>query len=409
MDEEEFNPEYYQHLLSSLNINSRALITELTTIAERNGDQAKVICDLIENRIKKCLPQYKLNALYLLDSICKNVGNPYNIIFGSNLYNIFTETYLVVTDTPTRQNLINLFKTWTNAKTITGSDLFPIEVVQKIEQFIIRATGISLKNHSISNVISPDILLREGNYLLQYIIMLMNNDEKLENLPTVTLDEASKISIKNNNIAKNQYIITINQISESIMLDPKSFEANVQDFHLELQSIRKELDNQNFQQRLLMDKYFNQEPTPTKNLKITIDLTPNERYFKGLDQDIHQDKLLIQEIESWGKTIVQASGVETIEGSDNQKINKESEYESLPAEPTEEPLSASLGMDFGSFNFMDSVLGLPKNETTDVSMPVLKSAEDSYDPEAFEEEPKSSLKRPADDKPRSVKKVRFDV
>ena len=77
MNEEEFSPEYFQHLLSALTLNSRALIVELTSLAEKFVDNAQEIVQLIDERITKILPKYKLCSFYLMDSIIKNIGNPY--------------------------------------------------------------------------------------------------------------------------------------------------------------------------------------------------------------------------------------------------------------------------------------------------------------------------------------------
>lgn len=82
MSDEPFSSEYFQHLLTSLTLNSRALITELTTLAERHIDKANIIVSLIEERILKILPKYKLYSFYLMDSIVKNIGNPYNLLFA---------------------------------------------------------------------------------------------------------------------------------------------------------------------------------------------------------------------------------------------------------------------------------------------------------------------------------------
>lgn len=168
-----FSPEHYQQQLSQLTINSRALITELTTLAESHVEHSTEISEMVENRIKRALPQHKLYSVYLLDSICKNIGNPYNVIFGSKLFRIFTETYSIVTDTPTRQHLIDLFKTWVGGKTTAGGELFPLAVLQRIEKFIIQATLLGETNN-------PDVLLKEGRALLHAIIQLDDKDDLVE-------------------------------------------------------------------------------------------------------------------------------------------------------------------------------------------------------------------------------------
>lgn len=412
--DEPFNPDYYQHLLSSLTLNSRTLITELTTIAEKNTDQASEIVDIIEERIKKCLPQYKLFAVYLLDSICKNIGNPYNLLFGSRLYKIFTETYLVVTDTPTRQNLINLFKTWTNGRTNSGLELFPVKVIQKIEQFIIRATSISQTNQpSLPLKLTPDMLLREGNCLLQYIIVL---NGELEKLPQT--NEKVKEFVDTNNKIRNNIISLINNVSDSILSSSKQeFENNVTSYHTDLQGARKVMDDQSFQQKQFLSlNTFEESPD---QIKIEIDLTPNLKFFH-FNRPISEDPDLLDYVKDWGKPII-----ERISQNPKAEVPPPVQIPSnnLQEEPkssssTPEPLSNTLGMNLGSINFMDSFLGSPKNEIS--KSPITEINEnpvDSYDPEHsivyddWSVQPTShpDLKRKTSIDEPVIKKVRFDI
>ena len=94
-----------------------------------------------------------------------------NILFAKNLFKNFTESYSIIDDTPTRQNMINLFKTWVNGKTGAGLDLFPKDTLLKVEKFIIQATSLntSVQHHDIIKI-TRDTILRESNYLLQYVI-----------------------------------------------------------------------------------------------------------------------------------------------------------------------------------------------------------------------------------------------
>lgn len=412
--DEPFNPDYYQHLLSSLTLNSRTLITELTTIAERSTDQASEIVDIIEERIKKCLPQYKLFTVYLLDSICKNIGNPYNLLFGSRLYKIFTETYLVVTDTPTRQNLINLFKTWSNGRTNSGLELFPAKVIQKIEQFIIRATSISQTNQpSLPLKLTPDMLLREGNCLLQYIIVL---NGELEKFPQT--NEKVKEFLDANNRIRNNVISVINNVSDSILSNSKQeFENNVTSYHTDLQGARKVMDDQSFQQKQFLG--LNTFKEDTSQIKIEIDLTPNLKFFH-FNTPISEDPDLLEYVNDWGKPIV-----ERISQIPKPEVARpvKAPFNNLQEEPkssssTPEPLTNSLGLNLGSVNFMDSFLGSPKNEISKSPInEINENPVDSYDPEhsIVDEDwihPPTShpnLKRKNSiDKP-VIKKVRFDI
>jgi len=75
--------------------------------------------------------------LYLLDSICKNVGSPYTIFFGLNLYKTFTDAYTLVSE-PIRRKMAELFATW-KQPSANGSSLFEKEPMKKIENFLEQA------------------------------------------------------------------------------------------------------------------------------------------------------------------------------------------------------------------------------------------------------------------------------
>lgn len=76
---------------------------------------------------------YKLPALYLLDSVVKNVGQPYTDLFAKNLYNTFMAVFTVV-DSGTRKKLEDLARLWTMPLPGTGSQIpvFPLAATQKI-------------------------------------------------------------------------------------------------------------------------------------------------------------------------------------------------------------------------------------------------------------------------------------
>ncbi|EGW30407.1 uncharacterized protein SPAPADRAFT_63257 [Spathaspora passalidarum NRRL Y-27907] len=128
--------ESYQQTLSELTFNSRPIIETLTTIAKENPTVADGIIDLITQRIRRAIPQHKLFALYLLDSICKTVGNPYNILVGYDVYNLFIDVWKVV-DEATRTRLVALFETWKISKVRGGGEsLFPRDQLDKVEGFL---------------------------------------------------------------------------------------------------------------------------------------------------------------------------------------------------------------------------------------------------------------------------------
>ena len=91
----------------------------------------------------KAPPPRKLPALYVLDSIVKNVGTPYTIYLGQNLYKTFMEAYTLV-DGQTRKNMEGMLKTW--KEPIPGSmearPVFPLDIVRPIENALIKARTV---------------------------------------------------------------------------------------------------------------------------------------------------------------------------------------------------------------------------------------------------------------------------
>lgn len=161
----------FRDALSELTINSRVEITTLTVIARENTEYAHGISEVLQEHIKKvamsiCLfsptvgldqtanttfpiqvaPQRKLPALYLLDSIVKNVGTPYTIYFGRGLYSTFMDAYASV-DNGTRRKMDEMLKTW--KEPVPGSvdprPVFSLETTRPIENALLRARTSALQ------------------------------------------------------------------------------------------------------------------------------------------------------------------------------------------------------------------------------------------------------------------------
>ncbi|KAF6254623.1 hypothetical protein COO60DRAFT_1703206, partial [Scenedesmus sp. NREL 46B-D3] len=75
----------YGSVLRALVRNDKAQINMLSMLAEDNRGFAEGIVRLVEQHILTCPPPAKLPALYLVDSIIKNVGEPYKTIFSERL------------------------------------------------------------------------------------------------------------------------------------------------------------------------------------------------------------------------------------------------------------------------------------------------------------------------------------
>lgn len=82
---------------------------------------------------------YKLPALYVLDSIVKNVGTPYTVYLSRNLYNTFMDAYLVM-DPGNRRAMDGLLKTWKQPvpESMDSRPVFPAEVTRDIENTLIK-------------------------------------------------------------------------------------------------------------------------------------------------------------------------------------------------------------------------------------------------------------------------------
>ncbi|KAI9811022.1 MAG: Phosphate metabolism transcription protein [Thelocarpon impressellum] len=132
--------EDYKNSLEDLTLNSKYEISNLTVIAKENVDHALAIARVLENHIRTAPPNRKLPALYVLDSVVKNVGTPYTLFFGRNLYQTFMNAYTLV-DGPVRKKLEEMLKTW--KEPVPGSldsrPVFPVDVTRTIENALIKA------------------------------------------------------------------------------------------------------------------------------------------------------------------------------------------------------------------------------------------------------------------------------
>lgn len=76
----------------------------------------------------------------MLDSVVKNVGTPYTLFFGRNLYQTFMNAYTLV-DGPIRKRMEEMLKTW--KEPVPGSldtrPVFPPDVTRSIENALIKA------------------------------------------------------------------------------------------------------------------------------------------------------------------------------------------------------------------------------------------------------------------------------
>ncbi|KAF4121668.1 pre-mRNA cleavage complex 2 protein Pcf11 [Geosmithia morbida] len=193
--------EDYRQALEDLSQNTRFEISNLTVIARENTNHALAIAEVLEKHIIKvstplrseqvlkdgqlcclkagsplsnafatyCLrvrvlvwkdlmadsypqtaPAKKLPALYVLDSIVKNVGTPYTLYLGRNLFKIFMEAYTVV-DNPTRKRMEEMLKTWKLpvAGALDTRPVFSPELVRPIENALMKAKAAMMPQTQI--------------------------------------------------------------------------------------------------------------------------------------------------------------------------------------------------------------------------------------------------------------------
>ncbi|EXJ93306.1 hypothetical protein A1O1_01698 [Capronia coronata CBS 617.96] len=125
--------EDYKGSLEDLVTNDRYQISNLTLIAKENIEHAEAISRVLQNHINRAPPARKLPALYVLDSIAKNVGSPYTVYFGRNLHQIFMHAYSQV-DGPVRRKLEEMLKTWREPVpgSLSPTPVFPHTSTQSI-------------------------------------------------------------------------------------------------------------------------------------------------------------------------------------------------------------------------------------------------------------------------------------
>ncbi|KAJ3078876.1 hypothetical protein HK102_004180, partial [Quaeritorhiza haematococci] len=125
----------YRASLADLTFNSKPIITNLTIIAQENMHAAPAIVQAIEDHIRIAHPKQKLFVMYLLDSICKNVGGRYIELFARNLVRTFSNTFEAVS-AEDKTRLQKLFVTWKSSPT---GPLFSSQIVGQLDQTIAHA------------------------------------------------------------------------------------------------------------------------------------------------------------------------------------------------------------------------------------------------------------------------------
>ncbi|KAK4156675.1 protein PCF11 [Chaetomidium leptoderma] len=143
--------EDYRQALEDLTVNSRIEIATLTNIARENASHGFAIAEALANHIKKAPPTRTLPALYVLDSVVKNVPTPYALYLGPKLYSVFMGAYTKV-DNSTRRKMDEMLKTWKEPVpgSISTKPVFPLEQVRPIEHALMAARNAAFAAHQNS-------------------------------------------------------------------------------------------------------------------------------------------------------------------------------------------------------------------------------------------------------------------
>ncbi|CAL8463693.1 g3227 [Coccomyxa elongata] len=98
-------------MLADLTFNHKPIITSLSMLAGEHKGAASSIVAEIRQRILECPAQQKLFALFLIDSIVKNVGQPYIDLFSRILPEVFMNVWNADPQSrPTLQKLLTFWK-----------------------------------------------------------------------------------------------------------------------------------------------------------------------------------------------------------------------------------------------------------------------------------------------------------
>ncbi|KAF8328552.1 uncharacterized protein EI90DRAFT_2974317 [Cantharellus anzutake] len=125
---------WFNNELGKLLGTDRLTIHRLSYIAREHSQRfASVISQCIEQHIHRVHPAIKLPCFYLLDSVSKNIGPPYTVLFSAFITPLFLESYQSV-DPATRGKMEEMLVTWRTA--LAGAELFGSVPQQTIERAI---------------------------------------------------------------------------------------------------------------------------------------------------------------------------------------------------------------------------------------------------------------------------------
>ncbi|KAJ2911054.1 mRNA 3' end processing factor [Coemansia aciculifera] len=178
----------YRGELSKLTFNSKPIINDLSKRATTHISDAETILRAIEDHLRFAVPNLKLPAFYLLDSIIKNVGGMYVDLLHGRLERIFVDVWKSV-DAEVKGKMERTMRTWRDGFEGGRKNLFPEFVLRKIEEDLAKwrarappsqqqqqVNGGAMPRGNVSS--SSSLVGEEGADLLDNLTSMQSNARK---------------------------------------------------------------------------------------------------------------------------------------------------------------------------------------------------------------------------------------
>ncbi|KAI9006012.1 hypothetical protein BC832DRAFT_592116 [Gaertneriomyces semiglobifer] len=145
----------YRSSLADLTFNSKPIINSLTMFADVNKTAAGVIVKVIEDQLRNAQPKQKLPVFYLVDSILKNVGEPYTALFEQVIYQAFTSAYVAVPP-PDKDRFARVLGTWNHNPT---GPIFNAQIRSALDGFIQKQKSADARRLSLGSIhVNPNFV-----------------------------------------------------------------------------------------------------------------------------------------------------------------------------------------------------------------------------------------------------------
>ncbi|PPQ99035.1 hypothetical protein CVT24_003595 [Panaeolus cyanescens] len=128
--------------ISQLNLNSRQMIQDLSSLAFQYSRFSDVVAECIRSHILKAPHWMRLPAWYLLDAIAKNLYDPYARQFAMFVVPVYLDTYRIV-DASTKSKMEEMLFTWRTASP-NHDELFGLAQQRAIEHGIWGGDGVNI-------------------------------------------------------------------------------------------------------------------------------------------------------------------------------------------------------------------------------------------------------------------------